>query len=653
MRTIFSENVESRWFLPVLFLSGIILFILRKSIFVLLQPGRVEDVDVLLREAIQYSWGSIFIVYNYYLHFIPRLVTIFSLYLFGIANVNLAMNVAAIIIATLCALFFSAKQFRFIIKNDVLRALCSLFIIVAPGMNEIYSNISSIQWFLNIFTMLFTLLLLFRYEEYQKQSKKKKYLYAFFCSASFLSSAFSIVFLPALIYVIIREIRKNRKEIITIFSYTIPTILLLLQTLILYTSYSQQFKSPIVQVSTDIVRSTIQLFSTSTIKVFYYNIFQYSGEWMYLIPIGVIAFILLNSVRNGLKFEIFVLYCITATLFWSVIVRGEMAERFMSFAIVFLFILVVRQFDKKKSLLFKLIFLAVMIIVVSNIASGFFISSPGFFIPSSADENWKYVTNLYDPSGKYQCYVGEVPHGWAILIPCLKPMSNNVTTTTIPSSSSSIPSSSPLITFTPPVLPTTTSITSSSSSTISGLLVTFTATISPTPDGGTVQFYIDGTVTGNPVTIFGGQSTFNTSLLSVGSHHISASYSGAPNFYASTSGQTTITVLSTSNLKGANLSGINIQNISLSGVNLQETNLSGANMQGIDLSNANLQDADLSGAILQGANLKGANLAGANLNGVVLSGADLSGANLKGTNIKGANFAGAIITGCNGCPQIK
>jgi hypothetical protein len=543
MRTVFSGNIESRWFLPILFLSGIILFILRKPIFVLIQPGRVEDVDVLLREAIQYSWGSIFVVYNFYLHVIPRLVTIFSLYLFGIGNVNLAMNVAAIIIATLCAVFFSSKQFRFIIKNDMLRALCSLFIIAAPGMSEVYSNISSMQWFLNIFTMLFTLLLLFRYEEYQKQSKKKKYLYAFFCSASFLSSAFSIVFLPALIYIIIREIRKNSREIITIISYAIPTSFLLLQTLILYTNYSQQFKSPIVQFSTNTVSSTIQLFSITANQIFYSNIFHYSGYGIYLILIGVIAFILLNSIRNGLKFEIFVLYCITATLFWSAIVRGGMAERFMSFAIVFLFILVVRQFDKKKSLLFKLVFLLVMIIVISNIASEFFISS-------SADKNWKYVTNLYDPLGKYQCYVGEVPHGWAIFVPCLKPIPYNAT----PISSSSA-SSGPQITFTPPVVPTTTSITSSSSSNIASSVVTFTATISPTPDYGAVQFYVDDTPVGRPVTIFGGQSTFSIFSMSVGLHHISASFSGAPNFYASTSNQTSITILPNSNLKSANLSG--------------------------------------------------------------------------------------------------
>jgi len=499
MRVIFSGNVESRWFLPILFVSGVILFVLRKPIFILVQPGRVEDVDVLVREAIQYSWASIFVVYNYYLHFIPRLVTIFSLYLFGIANVNLAMNVAAIIIATLCALFFATKQFRFIIKNDWLRAACSLFIIAGSGMNEIYSNISSIQWFLNIFTMLFVLLLIFRYEEYKKQSKKIKCLYAFFCSASFLSSAFSIVFLPALIYVIIRELRRDARDIVTICSYTIPTILLLLQASLLYINYSLQFKSPAIQVNSDIVQSTIQIFSTSVTKVLYYNIFQYSGELGYVIPIIVVAFILLNSIKNGLRFEIFVLCCITATLFLSIIVRGGTAERFTSFAIVFLFILIIRQFDKKKSILFRLAFVAVMIIVVSNIVSG-------FVIPSSADENWKYVARLYDSPGKYQCYVGEVPHGWALFIPCSNPVSDNAT-----QSSFSSTTSSPSITFTPPIVSTATTISSSSSIAITGMITTFTATVSPMPDIGVIQFYVDDEAVGYPVTIFGGQSTFSTS----------------------------------------------------------------------------------------------------------------------------------------------
>ncbi|MDE1728623.1 MAG: pentapeptide repeat-containing protein [Thaumarchaeota archaeon] len=646
IRVIFSENIESKWFLPIIFLSSITLFVLRKPIFILIQPGRVEDVDVLLREAIQYSWGSIFVVYNYYLHFVPRLVTIFSLYLFGISNVNLAMNVAAIIIATLCALFFSTKQFRFIIKNDFLRAVCSLFIVTSPGINEIYSNISSIQWFLNIFTMLFVLLLLFRYEEYKKQSKKKKCLYAFFCSASFLSSAFSIVFLPALIYVIIREIRKNEREMITLASCVIPTILLLFQTSLLYINYSQQFKSSALQVTIGIIRSTIQIFTTSVTTVFTtisFNIYQYLGDMVYLIPIILVAFILLNSIKSGLRFEIFTLYCITATLFLSILVRGGMAERFMSFTVIFLFILVVRQFDKRKSLSFRLVFVAIMIIIISNIGSV-------FFIPTFADENWKYVTDLYNPQGRYHCYVGEVPQGWEIFIPCSNPMSNS---TMVPPSSST--AFGPSITFTPPVMLTTTSIESNTIA-ISGMTTTFTATILPIPDAGTVQFYVDDMPTGHPITVFGGQSVFSTSVLPIGIHHIFASYSGAPNFYASKSPQTTITILPISGLQGTNLSGIDMQGMNLSGINLQGTNLSGANLQNVNFSNANLHDANLSGASLSGANFRAADLSDANFKGVILSGVNLSGANLsnadlRDANTRGANFTGATANGCNGCLQ--
>jgi hypothetical protein len=627
-----------------MFLSSITLFVLRKPIFMLIQPGRVEDVDVLVREAIQYSWGSIFVVYNSYLHFVPRIITISSLYLFGISNVNLAMNMSAIIIATFCALFFATKQFRFIIKNDFLRAVCSLFTVAAPGINEIYSNISSIQWFLNIFTMLFVLLLLFRYEEYRKQSNKKKCLYTFFCSASFLSSAFSIVFLPALIYVIIREIRKNEREIITISSYVMPTIFSLLQALLICINYSQQFKSSALQITTDIIRSTIQIFATSVTIVFYHNIFQYFGEIVYLIPIVVIVFILLNSIKNGLRFEIFTLYCITATLFLSILVRGGVAERFMSFAVIFLFILVVRQFDKRKSLSFRLVFAAIMIIIISNIGSG-------FFIPSSADENWKYVTDLYNPSGKYHCYVGETPHGWEIFIPCSNPMSNN---TIIPPNSTSIVFG-PSITFTPPVMLTTTTI-ESNTKTISGITTTFTATTLPIPDEGTVQFYIDDVPTGHPITVFEGQSIFSTSTLPTGIHHISASYLGAPNFYASKSSQTTITVLPILGLQGANLSGIHMQGVNLSGIDLQGANLSDANLQNANFSNANLHNVNLSGALLFGANFRAADLSGANLKGVILSGVNLSGANLsdadlKDANAREANFTGAITNGCNGCPQ--
>ena len=68
--------------------------------------------------------------------------------------------------------------------------------------------------------------------------------------------------------------------------------------------------------------------------------------------------------------------------------------------------------------------------------------------------------------------------------------------------------------------------------------VTFRATITPTntPTGtptGTVQFNIDGTPAGPPVSLSGGVAALTTSALTVGTHPVTADYSGDANFLAS------------------------------------------------------------------------------------------------------------------------
>ena len=56
--------------------------------------------------------------------------------------------------------------------------------------------------------------------------------------------------------------------------------------------------------------------------------------------------------------------------------------------------------------------------------------------------------------------------------------------------------------------------------------VTFTATVSPSTASGTVQFKDGAADLGSPVTLAGGVATFQTSSLSVGTHSITAVYSG-------------------------------------------------------------------------------------------------------------------------------
>ncbi len=79
---------------------------------------------------------------------------------------------------------------------------------------------------------------------------------------------------------------------------------------------------------------------------------------------------------------------------------------------------------------------------------------------------------------------------------------------------------------------TTTTLHSLSPSTY-GQSVIFTATVAPTPGGGTVQFYDNGVALGSAVTVSGGGASYTTNTLSAGSHPITAGFSGTTGYAAS------------------------------------------------------------------------------------------------------------------------
>ncbi len=84
---------------------------------------------------------------------------------------------------------------------------------------------------------------------------------------------------------------------------------------------------------------------------------------------------------------------------------------------------------------------------------------------------------------------------------------------------------------------TTTAVGSSLNPSTNGQAVSFTANVTSTAGAptGTVQFSIDGTAFGSPVTLASGSATSGTtSAMTVGTHTITAVYSGATNYAAST-----------------------------------------------------------------------------------------------------------------------
>jgi hypothetical protein len=108
------------------------------------------------------------------------------------------------------------------------------------------------------------------------------------------------------------------------------------------------------------------------------------------------------------------------------------------------------------------------------------------------------------------------------------------------------------VAFTVDAIPTATAVTIDPVAPTFGQATSFTADISPAPDGGTVQFSVDGTLLGGPVAVVGGSATSpSTSSLSVGDHTVTATYSGDTDHAASTSASTPFTVAkaaSTTNL---------------------------------------------------------------------------------------------------------
>src|SRR5205823_2429973 len=84
----------------------------------------------------------------------------------------------------------------------------------------------------------------------------------------------------------------------------------------------------------------------------------------------------------------------------------------------------------------------------------------------------------------------------------------------------------------------TTTVVTSSGSPVFGQSVTLTATVSATAPGagvpgGSVQFAIDGSDVGSPVTISSGSASLTTNTLGVGSHTVAATYSGDGSFNSS------------------------------------------------------------------------------------------------------------------------
>ncbi|GIF96731.1 Ig-like domain-containing protein [Catellatospora citrea] len=82
---------------------------------------------------------------------------------------------------------------------------------------------------------------------------------------------------------------------------------------------------------------------------------------------------------------------------------------------------------------------------------------------------------------------------------------------------------------------TTTTLTVPASPVTAGTTVTLTAAVTPVAATGSVQFFDGATPLGGPVAVSGGAASLNTAALTVGTHSLTATFTGTGSYTASTS----------------------------------------------------------------------------------------------------------------------
>ena len=201
---------------------------------------------------------------------------------------------------------------------------------------------------------------------------------------------------------------------------------------------------------------------------------------------------------------------------------------------------------------------------------------------------------------------------------------------------------------------TSTSLASSANPAVVNHPFTYTATVSPVPDGGTVDFKDGGSdILGcavRSVNTISGIATCTFSYSSTGQHTITAVFSGHAGFLGSTSSPLTQYVDSdlsgypTLPGGGENLGNTNLSERYFGGANLTGASLTNSNFEGTNFTHATLTGANLSDSDFKGTSFAGANLTNANLSGSNFLSADFRGANLTGATLFKAQFGGTTLT---------
>jgi hypothetical protein len=421
------RSISDHWqpYVYLLIVMSVILFFRRPDALLHPQPF-AEDGTIFIQGIINQSYHSFFVLYAGYLHLIPRLVTYFAMQ-FGLVNAPLLMNASSLIIAVFCSSYFFRKDFRFIIKNDLVRFLMCILIICIPV--NFWLNITNIQWVLSIYLTLWTLNILFNYDA-AVSVRLSVILDAIIATLAFLTCSFSIILLPFLLLFFIKRILD--KKLFTAFTtlQLLPLLALILQLIACYTSK----KTGSISIN---IMGIIYCFSLQALSCLY---LPGKNTWIKPAFLAIIMMLLILSIvvinfykRKDKSLDISILILIL--LYYVVVLVGRpdyvqsvqvlndvyrLGDRFAFYPIALMLILIVRNIeynrqtpgkDKKTGL--KLANYAQVIMLLIFLVNAII----GYYIPPLQDMNFGSYAKYYDPGGNYTYTIPINPPGWNFTAP--------------------------------------------------------------------------------------------------------------------------------------------------------------------------------------------------------------------------------------------
>jgi len=391
---------ENRFAWIVLYSAMFIILFLRRPDSLLNAQPWAEDGPIFLQQAIEHSYFSILIPYAGYLHLIPRLATLFALQ-FGLKNAPFIMNLLAVLITIISASYIFSKDFKFLIKNDVVRFIAAIFIICMPTY-EIFLNITNIQWPLSIYLILWTTNLIFG----SGSTTAAKALLALLV---FLTCAASVVLLPALAWYVYKS---RSMSILAVFSIaalnvlssgsharlSLPDAINAIRFISAPSIFTNFFNSKLPKYGYEI--TYVIMIATLIILIYYARDYYARNDWHVDAWFGylIVAFVLLISITRPIFINL---------VDGQTVLNIGVGSRYVFIPLCLLFIICIRHLNANNYLIYLILFIFA-INIVSN-----------YSIVQFPDLDFKSHAEKFNASGECNCTIPINPNGWSFTIPCI------------------------------------------------------------------------------------------------------------------------------------------------------------------------------------------------------------------------------------------